>query len=142
MELNDFPKNFGSGFLFTFSLSILAMVIYLSFFGYYFVPLHDIVALFVISILISLAGIVLYSNRGLNRMELLVRHMIRLLLIMGIVLSVATYMNWITFNEPITIGLLIGITSVIYIIAIATEFYHSKKLMDKMNEKLKERNHK
>jgi len=140
MEIKEFINGIWISFLFTFTFSTIAMAIHAMIFAEGVVRVEDIIAIAFISVLISLAGIVLCSSRGLKRSELLFRHIIRLFMIIGIVLSTATYMEWISWNAPMSVAVIVGIVLGIYIIAIAIEFYQSKKLMDTMNIKLKERN--
>jgi len=140
MEFRDFVNGSWSGISFVFMLSNLAMVVHSLILGTGVVSTMDIIAVFIMSILIYSATIVLCSGRALKRMELLVRHILRLLLIIVIVLSVATYMNWILWGEPATIILFVMFILAIYSIGMAVEFYESKKLMDKMNAKLRKRN--
>jgi hypothetical protein len=140
MEFRDFLKNIWAGITFTFALSVIALSLYTRFSGDDSVLLREISAVFVMSVLIYLAGIVLCSNRSLKRSELFIRHIIRLFIIVGIVLSVATFERWLLWSEPITVIPFLGITILIYSIGLAVSFYESKILMDRMNEKLKERN--
>jgi len=139
MEFRDFIKGSWNGVSFVFMLSSLAMVAHSLILGAGIVSTRDIIAVFIMSILLYLPTIILCSGRALKRTELLVRHILRLLLIIGIVLSFATYMNWIRWSEPATIILFVVFIVVIYSMGLALEFYESKKLMDRMNKKLKER---
>ena len=99
-------------------------------------------ALFVMSILYSLAGIVFYSKRELKRLELLIRHACHLVLIVAIYLSIGTYLGWIQWSSPSyligTAGLIVGV----YVVVLASRFYQSKKQTDEMNEMLNEINEK
>jgi len=140
MDFKDFIKGIWSGIAFNFTLTSIAMVVYTRFFGINIVPVNGVIALFIMSLLLYLAGIVLCANRGLKRGELFVRHAIRLLLIIGIVLSTATYMGWLNWANPATVILFAIFIVVIYSVAMAVEFYETKKLTDKMTEKINERN--
>jgi len=139
VELGEFAKQYLYGFMFVFTFTVVAMVVYLNALGYDFVPMRDIAAVFAMSILIPLSGLVLCSNRALKRHELLIRNIFRILITIGIVLSVASFMGWISWSAPISIVPYMVITAVIYSAAVAIEFYESKKLTSKMNEKLRER---
>ena len=140
MEIKEFIKGIWSGVTFTFTLSMVVMIAHLLLFGDGYAFARDIIAVFIMSVLIYFAGIVLCSNRGLKRGELLVRHILRLILVIGIITVVAVFMGWLLWSEPATIALFIIAIAVIYSIAIASEFYESKKLISNMNQKLKERN--
>ncbi|MCL2223816.1 MAG: DUF3021 family protein [Defluviitaleaceae bacterium] len=140
MEFKDFIKGSWHGISFVFMLSSLAMVVHSLILGNGVVSTGDVIAVFIMSIFLYLPTILLCSGRALKRIELLVRHILRLLLIIGIVLSFATHMNWIRWEESATIILFVVFIAAIYIIGLAVEFSESKKLMDRMNEKLKERN--
>jgi len=140
MEFKDFFRSIWRDITFVFTLSIIALVLYAHYFGSNTVTLREITAVFILSILITLAGIVLCSSRSLKRVELFIRHVIRLFLVVGIVLFVATYEGWALWSEPNTIIPFLVIIVVLYSIGMATEYHESKKQIGKMNEKLKERN--
>ena len=139
MDIKQFVRDTWEDFLLIFFFTVLGVFIYLRILGYDAVPMRDIVGIIVVSLLTSLAGFILYSNKEPKRVELLVRHIIHLLAIIGIGLSVATYMRWVAWDMPNTViratMLIIGI----YIAVISIIFYRTKKLMDRMNVKLKER---
>ena len=139
MEIKDFIRGGVHGVTFNFTLSSFAMVAHSLVLGAGLVSVRDIVAVFILAVLLYLPNLALCSARALKRNELLVRHILRLISIIVIVLSVATFMSWIRWSEPITIILFVIFIAVIYGIGIAMEFYESKMLMDKMNKKLKER---
>jgi ABC-type iron transport system FetAB permease component len=115
------------------------MVMLLHASGGEFVRLRDLIAMFVVSILTSAAEIVFYSKKEPKRLETIIRTAVHLLLVIGIMLSVAIYMEWILWSEPIHIVLLTGWVIGTYIVISAVVFYQSKKLADELNEKLKER---
>lgn len=139
MDIKEVVRSIFNTFFIIFTCSIIGMVIFFRLLGLDFAPLRDIVGIFVTVIFTSLAEIVLYSKRELKRLELFVRHVVHLLAIMGISLAVASYMRWILWSVPITVIRFTGLIAGIYIAVIAILFFESKKLADKLNEKLKER---
>ena len=139
MDIKQFLKEAVDSFYIIFFFAIVGLVVYLHILGYEFVPMRDIVGVFVASVVASLAGFVLYSSREPKRTELLIRHIIHLFAIMGISLSIATFMGWISWSVPSLVVRFAGTIFAIYIVVLAVIFYRNKRLMDKMNEKLKER---
>jgi len=139
MDIKELASEIIDVFFIVFTCSILSWFAYFWLLGIDLAPIHDIVAILVASTLSSMAGIVLYSSRGLKRHELLVRHAAHLLVIMVIGLSIASYMGWLLWSEPMTVIWFVVLIVVVYITVLAITFYKSKKLMDQMNEKLKER---
>lgn len=139
MNIKEFAKSIFDTFFIIFTCAILGWYIYLSILGYEFAPLREVIVIFALCIIGSFAGFILYSKKEMRRHELLLRHFIHLLAIMGIALSAATYMGWVLWNVPFTVIRFSGLIMGIYIAVMAIEFYKSKRLMDKMNEKLKER---
>ena len=142
MDFKEFYKGILPSITFSFTLGTIALVLYTHSFGIDTVSIREVIAVLVISILISLTGIVLCSDKGIRRKGLFIRHIIRALLIVGIFLSVATFEGWFLWREPRTVLPLLGIVITIYSIAIMIEFYESKKRIDEMNKKLKLRNKK
>jgi len=139
MSIKEFAKDVLDSFFVIFLCTIIGMVVYLYILGVDSVPSHDIVASFVLAVFTSLAGFVLYSPEELKRPELFIRHVIHLLAIIVISLAMATYMRWILWSHPITVIRFAGLIMGIYIAVMSIIFYQSKILVDKMNEKLKER---
>jgi len=126
--------------MFAFTFSMFAMVMYATALGSDVVFVSDIVAVSIMSVLLTISEIVLYSNRGIKRVEFFIRHVIRLVLLIIITLATATYRGWILWNNPVTVLIFLGFVMGAYIIGTAIIFYESKKMADKMNEKLKLRN--
>ena len=139
MDLKEFIKDIFNSFFVIFTCAILGMAVYLHVLGAEFAALHDIAASFVISVLISLSGLVLYSKKELKKLEMLIRYAIHLFAIVGIALSVASYMEWILWSMPITVIRFMGLIAVIWVSVHAIIFFQSLKLTDDLNRKLKER---
>ena len=92
-----------------------------------------------ISIATSLPTIVVYSRRELKRRELIFRIFIQFVLTLSSALAVATYMRWIAWSVPTSVfGFSITVV-LVFITAHGIFFFETKKLADKLNEKLKER---
>ena len=141
MDVKAFVKEIVNDFFVIYSCIMAGHIIILwRIWGNDVLSLHGLTALFVMSILYSLAGIVLYSKREMKRLELLFRHTLHLILIVAIYLSIASYLGWLQGSRPIyyigTAGLIVGV----YIVTLANRFYQSKKQTDEMNEMLKEIN--
>lgn len=139
MDIREFAREVFNTFFIIFTCAILGWLIHLRLLGAEIARLSDVTAIFIICIPTTLAGFVLYSKRELKRLELLVRHLIHLIIIMGIVLPAASHIGWILWSAPITVIRFVGMIMGIYIAVCVIDFYQSKKLADKLNEKLKER---
>ena len=139
MDYKEMAREILESFFIIFTCTIMVSTIYVGMLGSDIVFTRDIFGTFVISVLTSLAGIVTYSKRELKRAETFFRHAIHFALIMIIGLGAATYMGWILWSIPITVFRFSGMIVGIYVSVYAIIFYQSKKLTDKMNEKLKER---
>lgn len=139
MNLKEMFKEMFDSFFVIFTVSVMGLVIYLHLFDLEIALLRDIVAIFITSVFAALSGIVFYSKREPKRTELIIRYLIHAVLIFGIVFTMATYMRWIYWGEPITVirfgALIIGV----FVFTHAVIFYQTMKLADQLNEKLKER---
>ena len=67
------------------------------------------------------------------------RHLIHLCLILGISLSVATYMKWINWRQPLSIVIYLLMFASVYLTVVVMEFYQTKLVADQLNKKLNER---
>jgi len=139
MNYREMFKEIIDSFFVIFTISIMGMVVYLHLFGVDTAPLRDIVAVFITSVLTSLAGIVVYSKKELRRLGLIVRYLIHMVLVIGIVLVAASYMGWILWSAPITVIRFMGLIIAVFVTVHAVIFYQTMKLADTLNEKLKER---
>lgn len=139
MDIKEFTKEVFEGYFVIFFCAILGLVVYLRVQGHDFVLMRDIVGVSIASFLGTLAGFVLYSKRELKIRELIFRHFLHLIAIMAVSLSIATFMGWIVWSVPGLVLRFLVLSFGIYFSAHAIFFYQSKKLTDKMNEKLKER---
>ena len=137
--MKEFLKDLFSVMFIVFTCAILGLIIYLHILGAETALLSDIAAIFGISVLTSCAGFILYSKKEPKRLEMIIRHALHLLTVLAIVLFAASYLQWVTWREPITVirfvGLIIGIWISVHLIM----FYQTKKLSDNLNKKLKER---
>jgi len=142
MDIKAFTKEIVNDFFVIYFCVMLGNIVWMRFWGIDSMSLHGMITFFVMSLLISLTGFVMYSNKGLKRLELLIRHTLHLFLIIVIYLFIGSYMGWIQWGEPIHLISLIGLIISIYAVVLVIRFYLSKKQMDEMNEMLKELNKK
>jgi hypothetical protein len=139
MDFRETIREVFDTFFVIFTCAIVGLTIYLHVLGNDFAFLRDIVAIFIISILGALASIVLYSKEELPRSKLIIRYAAHTLVIVGIILSTASYMGWIIWSEPITVIRFMVLVLGIFVAVHASIYYSTRKLADKLNEKLKER---
>lgn len=108
-------------------------------FGAFEMHVHDITALFVLTILTDLGYFIFYAKKELNRKQMLFRHGIHMVFVLTVVISVALFMGWVLPEEPGAIIVLALSIIAVYILVFATGMYRSKLLADKLTAKLKER---
>jgi len=142
MDIKAFAKEVVNDFFVIYFCVMLGNIVWMRFWVIDSMSWHGMIAFFVMSLLISLTGFVMYSSKGLKRHKLLIRHTLHLLLIIVIYLFIGSYMGWIQWSEPIHLISLVGLIISIYVVVLAIRFYQSKKQMDEMNEMLKELNKK
>ncbi|MCL2445809.1 MAG: DUF3021 family protein [Oscillospiraceae bacterium] len=140
MDIREFARDAVSTFFVIFTCCVLAGFVWLHVWGNEGLPASDVVAMLVMSLLGALSGIVLYSNRAMKMRELVIRHAVHLCLVMGIGLSVASFMRWVSWDVPITVIGFIGLIAGGYILVSLVEYFKCKKTMDELNRKLQERN--
>ena len=139
MIQEDLVKEIFDSFFVIFTVSIMGLVIYLHLFGLQDARLRDIIAIFIISVLTALVGVVFYSKKEPKRGELIVRYLLHSVLIFGIIFVMATYMGWIYWGEISTVVRFAALIIGIFVFVHAIVFYQTKRLADKLNEKLHER---
>lgn len=137
--MKEFAKDILNSFFIIFTCTIVGLSVYLHFLGSESAYLRDIAGIFFISAFASLIGFVFYSKRELSRLENFARFAIHFILILAVVLSAATIIGWIIWDEPITVirfvGLFVGIWVTTHIII----YVQSKILAYQLNQKLRER---
>jgi hypothetical protein len=139
MDIKEIAGRMFHSFFVIFTGSVLAMYAYSLIFGESAVKLQNITALLVMTVLADLAYFIFYSRKELSRQQMLIRFGIHMVVITVIMLSVAGYMEWVSWDAPIQIILFTVLVIAVYVMVTAVSVYQSKKLADKLNEKLKER---
>jgi len=137
--MKEFLKDLFNVVFIVFTCSILGLVVYLHIFGEETALLSDILVIFVISMLTSSVGFILYSRKVLSRLELAIRYALHLLMVLVIVILTATYFGWVIWSIPITVLRFVGLIIGIWVSVNLIIFYQTKKLADNLNQKLKER---
>jgi hypothetical protein len=126
-------------FFIIFTGSVLSMYVFNLIFGDGVIMLHNITALLVMTILAELAFFIFYSKKELSRRRMSVRYIVHMFVILGIMLSTATFMEWILWSEPLHIIVFVALVVAVYVSVFSFNHFWHKKLADKLNEKLKER---
>jgi len=139
MDRKEFIGEIFGSFFVTFTVAIMGLTFYMHLFGNRIALLVDIVAIFILSALTSLAALVFYSKKEPRRRGLIIRYLIHSVLIFSIIFSAATYMGWIYWGTAATVVpfaiLIIGI----FVSVHAIIFLQTKLLADQLNKKLEER---
>jgi len=139
MDIKEIIERMFNSFFVIFTGSVLAMYVYSLTYGDGTLDVHNITALLGMTVLADLAYFIFYSKKELNKQQMLVRLFIHMLTITGIMLSVSGFMKWITWREPIQVIVFIGLVIVVYIMVALISEYQSKKLAERLTQKLKER---
>jgi len=125
--------------LIAFTGSMVCMYIYLLVFRIEVIHVHHLTAAFAMNILLSLTQLIFLSKRELSRRQMFVRNCIHFVICLAVTLTIATFMGWVMWSQPISIVVFAGMVMFIYGLMSLRELYQSKKLADKLNEKLKEK---
>jgi len=141
MENREIVRNVLNQFFLIFTVIIIAMLIInrLTEEVAVVVATNDILAALLLAALTSLAGIVVYSKKDPKRAEALARSVIHFLIVLGICLTIATIVGWISWATPFEVALWIGIFVAVYFIISLIDYFQTKKLADDLNTKLKQR---
>ena len=138
MGINEIIQRMFSLFFVTLSGLLIASYLFLLLFGHYALQVRDITALIVLSIGINLGAFVFYSKRELKKSEMLLRYAVHLILVVGITLSTAFYMSWISWQEPLRIFVFALLMIMVYVGSNAVEVFRSKRLVSDLNQKIEE----
>jgi len=139
MDIKKTARSIFNNFFIIFTCVIFIMFAYFRFLEYDYMPISNIAGAFVVAALTSLAEIILHSKKEQRKLEVLIRSVIHLVVIIMIVLSIAAYMRWFLWSNPTELLTFIGLIIGVYAMVAVILYYRTKKLTDKMNEKLKER---
>ena len=139
MDIKEITHVMFHNFFLIFGGSVIVMYVHHLIFGNDSINTHDITALFIATVLCSLAQFIFYAKKQLSQRQMLVRQIIHLATILAIILSTAYFMEWIGWERPIVILLFVGYVVVMYVSVTVVSMRRSKKLADVLNQKLKER---
>ncbi len=97
----------------------------------------DFIGTFVMAGLCMLPTVVTYSKKELNLKQMIVRHIIQLVLIEGIMLTVAIIGIAPSPQKPLSVVLIVTATAIIYALAIFLMWYRQYLESKKLTELLK-----
>jgi len=139
MNFTEIVSSLVEDFFSIFTFSVLGYIIFMYIYGPEQTSHSDLIVIFILSGVLTFAGLIIPPGKELKRLNLLVRYIIHFFVTLSIYLFVATYMRWIVWSIPISavrmIILFIGITVSVH----TSLFFQTKILSDKLNDKLKER---
>ena len=138
MGLNELMRRMFFLFFVVLSGLLIASYLFLLLFGHDTLRVSDIAALIVLSIGINLGAFVFYSKRELKKSEMLLRQTAHLILVVGITLATAFYMNWVSWQEPLRIFVFTLLMTLVYVGSNAVEIFRSKRLVSDLNQKIGE----
>ena len=138
MGLNELLQRMFFLFFVVLSGLLIASYLFLILFGHDTLRVSNIAALIVLSIGINLGAFVFYSKRELKKSEMLLRQTAHLILVVGITLATAFYMNWVSWQEPLRIFVFTLLMTLVYVGSNAVEIFRSKRLASDLNQKIGE----
>jgi len=138
MGLNELLQRMFFLFFVVLSGLLIASYLFLILFGHDTLRVSIIAALIVLSIGINLGAFVFYSKRELKKSEMLLRQTAHLILVVGITLATAFYMNWVSWQEPLRIFVFTLLMTLVYVGSNVVEIFRSKKLVSDLNQKIGE----
>jgi len=138
MGLNELLQRMFFLFFVVLSGLLIASYLFLILFGHDTLRVSNIAALIVLSIGINLGAFVFYSKRELKKSEMLLRQTAHLILVVGITLATAFYMNWVSWQEPLRIFVFTLLMTLVYVGSNVVEIFRSKKLVSDLNQKIGE----
>ena len=138
MGLNELLQRMFFLFFVVLSGLLIASYLFLIIFGHDTLRVSNIAALIVLSIGINLGAFVFYSKRELKKSEMLLRQTAHLILVVGITLATAFYMNWVSWQEPLRIFVFTLLMTLVYVGSNVVEIFRSKKLVSDLNQKIGE----
>lgn len=136
MDMKEIAPRVLYSFFIIFTCSLVAMCIFALFAGYRFIAITDLFVLLGLAILTSLAGFIFYSKKELSKRQMLIRNIIHFLLIQGIIFSAAFLVRWIFLHYPGRMVLLVVLVSIVYVVVYTMEGYKTKRLADRLTQKL------
>jgi hypothetical protein len=139
MDIKEITRRMFYSFFVIFSGAVIAMYVYLLIYEGGTFDLHYITALLVMAVLGDLSFFIFYSKKELSRKQMLVRFAIHLPTVVGIMLCVAGFMDWIPWHEPVKVISFVALVIAVYVLVVVMGEYQSKKMADKLTQKLRER---
>lgn len=140
MDLKTILRHMADSFFVIFTGAMLSMYAIHVAFGLDTMPIHNIGVIFVMTCLTDLAWLIFWSRTELSRRGMLCRYILHIIALLAIVLGTARFMGWISLRNPVEVAIFVATVVIVYTLVSLTEFLKSKKLADRLNEKLKERN--
>ena len=139
MNYKDIGKNMFNNFFVVFTCIIIFMVIFYRIYGVYSISTTNIIGVVVIAVLTSLAEIILHSKNEQSMLEVIIRTTIHFLVVLAITLVSASVIGLISWSNPMGVFSFALIVLAVYVVTGVINYFQTKKLADKLNEKLKER---
>ena len=140
MGFREIKQGMIRSFLIVFTCSMLAMSSFVMIFegdaGYIS---DNIIGVLLLSILTTLAYLILYSKKELSKKHMLLRNTIHFVVVATIMLSGANVLGWVSLREPSQFIFFVCLFIGIYILVTIIELQQYKKLANQLNQKLQER---
>jgi len=139
MDVKEIVRYMSYSFFSIFTACVLVRYVYALVSGSGTFGVHDITALLVMAVFGTLSYFIFYSKKELSRKQMLMRNVIHMSVIIGVMLLIASYMQWILWNEPIRIIVFVGVVVLVYVMIVVVNVLHDKKTADQMTQNLNER---
>ena len=126
-------------FPYIFTATIIAALVFMLLFDRGQLFLLDIISLFIISILGTFSLLIFYSKRELSLRSKITRYTIHWIVVLGVAFGLSELAGWAVFACWARIVVFVVIATVIYVVAVRIEFKNEQRLIDRLNEKLREK---
>jgi len=140
MGFREIKQGMIRSFIIVFTCSMLAMSSFIMIFEGDAAYISDnIIGVLLLSILTTLAYLILYSKKELSKKQMLLRNTIHFVVVATIMMSGANVLGWVSLREPSQFIFFVCLFIGIYILVTIIELQQYNKLANQLNQKLKER---
>jgi len=140
MNFDELKKEMFASFFINFFYIMMIANLFQHYIGVGFLIPADVFAITIMAGLICLVDLALYSKRELRRAELVVRHLISLILGIAVVLGVARFMGWLSWDRPVTVIAFLSMALIGYVVSVVIDFFRTKHNAAEMTKKINELN--
>jgi len=140
MDIKEITGNMFNNFLRIFFCITMVTSISFRVLSFGELNIEGVFAITVLSALCACIDLVFYSKKELNKLELLARHIISLIITAVLVVVFDRYMAWGFTASIFGVIVLVGMILVAYTVSVIIDYYHTAKSTSALAKKIKELN--